>query len=271
MTIRRKKKLQKERGEALMARHKCRQAEKELEELNAFIESLETEKKKLEGCEAEYTRLYKQKLQIMIWEHGPLAERIMELVEDLSNAKTLLKNIQEAITAGEDAKRYLGSAQDNLRKAEMLAVYDMANTRKSGEMLTGIIAGYDKYNHIESAAIDAGIAESAISGFKSRLADIDIKISNMVMSFNPNKRMRHRDIWHDRMMRDWYVQKSIEGSLSSVNISKEDVQEKVTMLKTLEFETQRRLNELKSKLDYIVLGRKPDKEDLSESIKDLLE
>jgi hypothetical protein len=264
------KSLNKERAEALMARLKCRQVEKELKEINECMESLEAERKKLEGCGAEYRRLYKQKLQIMLRKHGPSAERIMELVEDINNAKSFLKEIKEAITAGKNAMRYLRSARHDLEKAESRGIYDMAHGRKNNSLI-GKFVEFEKYGHIENAAIGAGIAQSAINSFKSELADIDIKISNPDMDFKTGKFVRFADIFFDSLAIDWYAQKRIEGSLNQLNMSKEDVQEKVTMLKTLEFETQRRLNELKSKLDHIILDSKPDQEELSESIKKILE
>lgn len=269
------KRLQKERGEALMARLKCRQVEKELDEINRCIESLEAERKKLEDCGEEYRRLYKQKLQIMIRENGPLAERIMELVEDIRNAKVFLNEIKEAAAAGEEALRYLRSAQDDLTKAERLGVMDMANdgfSKGKTNVLTGMVAGYDKYNHIDSAGIEAGIAQSAITGFKSQLAAINMKISNPDINiFKPGRFLRRIDIYHDKLMSGWYVQKQIGGSLNLVNMSKRDVQEKVTILKTLGIETERRMNELKSKLDNVILGLKPDQEKLSENIMYMLD
>ncbi len=269
------KKLKKERGEAVIARFKCRQVEKELEEINACIESLEAERKKLEGCGAEYRRLYKQKLQIMLRKHGPFAERLMELVEDINNAKSFLKEIRDAAAAGKEALRYLSSAQDSLTKAEQLGVFDMANDgfrKGKTNVLTGMIQGYDKYSRIDSAGFEAGIAQSAINGFKSQLAALNMKISNPDINvFKPRRWLRGIDILHDKLMTGWYVQKEIGSSLHSVNISRRDVQEKVTILRTLEIETQRRMKELMSKLDKIILGLKPDQEKLSENIKGILE
>ncbi len=269
------KKLKKERGEALIARFKCRQVEKELEEIIACIESLEAERKKLEGCGEEYRRLYKQKLQVLLRKHGPSAERVMELVEDINNAKSFLKEVRDAAAAGKEAMRYLYSAQDNLTKAEQIGVFDMANDGFSNgktNVMTGMIEGCDKYRRIDSAGFEAGIAQSAIEGFKSQLANINMKISNPDIGVvKPSRWLRVFDVGFDKLMVDWYAQKQIGNSLHSVNISIRDVQEKVTILKTLEIETERRMNELKAKLDNIILGLQPDQEHLSENIKSVLE
>lgn len=264
-------KLQKERGEAAKAKLKCRNAEKELEELSGCIEALEAEMLSLQGCGEEYARLYGQKKQLLLQEHGLLAERIMELTGDINNSKAALKKIKDAVTAGEDARRYLSSAYDNLRKAETLGVFDMAATGNNRNFYVEMMAGVDKYNHIDSAALDSSIAQTALTKFQSELSALDIDICNPDTPLVAGQLMRFSDIFLDTLTMDWYAQKRINSSIRCVSMTKDEVQQKVTMLKTLEFEEQRRLRELQSKLDYIILGLKPGQKTLSGNINGYIE
>lgn len=253
--------IQRERGEALKAKMKCSQAERELRELESCIADLEAEKQRLEGAEANYAQLYEQRRQALLKEHVGEAARVMELTEDINNLKAGLKDISEAISAGENAMRYLTSAHRNLSKAKSWGSYDMAGGKLRSHM--------GKYNHVDSAVIDVGIAQTAIDKFRAELADLDIALGEPLMNVGLTRFERMADMFYDRLITDWYAQTRIEGSLGSVTVTKEDVQNTLNMLKTLEFQDKRRLAELQSKLDAIVLGK--NRKMLSSNVKGYLE
>lgn len=253
--------IQKERAEALKARMKCSQAERELRELETCIADLESEKQRLGGADAQYALLYEQKKQALLKQHGGEAERVMELTEDINNIKVGLKDIREAIAAGENAMRYLTSAHRNLSKAKSWGSYDMAGGKLRSHL--------GKYNHVDSAVIDVGIAQTAIDKFRAELADLDIYIGEPFMNVGLTRFERMADMVYDRLITDWYAQTRIEGSLGSVAFTKDDVQNTLNMLKALELQDRRRLAELQSKLDAIVLGK--NHRMLSSNIKGFLE
>lgn len=256
----REARLQKERGDAVKARQKCSQAEKELRELETCISDLEAEKELLMDANAEYERLYEQKRQMLLKENGSDSERILELTLDISSLKDGLRQIHEAVAAGENAMRYLSSAHRNLTKAKSYGTYDMAG----GKLRSHI----GKYTHVDSAAIDVGIAQTAIDKFREQLAGLNISLNDSGMSVALSPALRATELFYDRLVTDWYAQTRIEGSLGSVTVTREDVQNTLNMLKTLEFQDRRRLTELQSKLDSIVLGK--SRRQLADNIKGYL-
>ena len=249
-------KLKKQRGEAMKARLKRDQTQKRLAELNAHMEALRAEKARILESEAEYKRLYKQKMIELLDTHGELAERIMDLAEAIVTSKIMLKNIREAVAAGEEAVRNIGNAYWQLEKAKSWGTYDMAGTysRGIGGLVTQLRAGMEKHDHIESAAMNVNIAQIAIDRFKSKLSALHIALNGPNAGIETKRFEKFADIFVDGMITDWFTQMRVNNSLHAVTTTKGDIESKLNMLKVLEFEEQRRLAELRASLDAIVLG-----------------
>jgi hypothetical protein len=248
--------LKKERGEAMKARLKRDQAEKQLTELNTDMEGLNAEKERLLGCEEEYRRLYKQKMLELMNSDVALGERMMELAEAVVSSKIMLKNIREAIAAGEEAVRYVGNACWQLEKAKLWGVYDMAgnNSRGLGGVISQMRAGFEKHDHIESAAMNVNIAQISIDRFRSKLSALHIAWGDTGVGIEPSSCEKFADIFVDGLITDWYTQMHVNNSLHTVSMTKGDMENKLNMLKVLEIEEQRRLRDLRSSLDSIVVG-----------------
>jgi len=249
-------KLKKQRAEAMKARLKRDQVQKQLAELNAQMEALGAEKERLTAFDAEYKRLYKQKMLELLEQHGEQAERIMDLAEGIVTSKIMLKNIREAVAAGAEAVRGIGNAYWQLEKAKSYGTYDMAGgySRGVGGMMTQLRAGIEKHNHIESAAMNVNIAQLSIDRFRSKLAAIRIALSGPEVGIETSRLEKFADIFVDGLITDWYTQMRVNSSLHAVVTTKGEMESKLNMLKVLEFEEQRRLGEMRSSLDAIVLG-----------------
>lgn len=233
----------KERSEALAARLKLEQAQKELETLNARIKELQEQRKALDGCEAEYALAYEQKKQMLIDRHGSAAQSILELSEGINSAKANIKEIDEALAAGQEAQSYLDSAVRSLDKAHGWGTYDLLGG--------GFIAGSIKHDHMDAAADAAGYAQIAISNFRTELADVNIQ-ANLDLEFGGFGRFA--DIFFDGLITDWYVQDRIENSQTSVYSAKAQVSNYISRLNLLRIKEQQDLSQRQAELDALILG-----------------
>lgn len=234
--------IRKEREEALAARLKYEQAGRELADINGRITALTAELRALDGCEARYAALFEQKKTRLLNEMGEDSRRIMALAEDIAHTKANLKEIREAMEAGDSALGYLDSALKSLRKAENWGTYDMLGG--------GMISGMVKHDHIDRAADSVSCAQLALNNFRTELADINVRsdISVRIGDF-----ARFADFFFDGLIADWYVQNAIGKSMDSVAAALSDAANARFTLDSLYKADQGRFQQLQTELESLVL------------------
>lgn len=233
----------KERSEALAAKLKLDEAQSELEALRKRIKELQRQREELAGCEEEYARLYELKKQTLLSSHGSAAQSIMELTEAISRAEANIKEIGEALAAGENALYYLDSARASLGKARGWGTYDLLGG--------GFIAGMIKHDHMDEAANAASSAQIALNNFKSELADVHIE-SELNIQFEGFGRFA--DLFFDGLIADWYAQGRIDDSLQSVESAGSEVSIHLSRLKTRKRQEQESILRRQAQLDALIVG-----------------
>jgi hypothetical protein len=208
----RREHIMEEQEEALAARLKYDQAAKELEDVADRIGTLDAEMKTLDGCDERYARLFEEKKQRLTDEHGEAGQQILALSDDMGRAKAKLKEIREAMDAGNCVLAWLDSALESLRKAENWGTYDMLGG--------GLLASSVKHDHIDRAAECVSSAQLALNAFKSEMADTDIRCDIHV---GVGDFARFADFFFDGLIADWHVQGTIEESLESVSAARSEV------------------------------------------------
>lgn len=233
----------KELSEALAAKLKLDQAGKELEALNARINEIQRQREGLAGCEAEYARLYEQKKQALLGSHGSEAQSILELTEGINKAKADIKEICEAIAAGESSLAHLDGARQCLDKAHGWGTYDLLGG--------GLLADIVKHDHIDDATEEVSRAQIALNNFRTELADVRIQypIEVQLSDFS-----RFADFFFDGLIADWYVQNRIEDSLQSVSSAGVQVSAQLSRLNLLKIREQQSLVRQQTELDTLILG-----------------
>lgn len=237
------KRLDKERAEELAARLKLEQAQNEAAETQKRIDELSQERGQLSWCEKEYAMLYEQKIQVLLDAHGSASNRILSLTESINRAAADIKEIAEALAAGEDAAYHFERAKESLGKAENWGVYDM--------LCGGFIATAIKHERIDEAADEAACAQTALNCFRTELADVHVE-SNINIGFTEFSRFA--DFFFDGLIADWYAQGQIEDSLESVTSAAYDVSVQLSRLKKLEAQEQSRIKGMQRELDALIMG-----------------
>ena len=236
--------LDKERREALAAKLQYDQARSDLEYLENKLNGLIRERDGLRDAPEQLEALWTEKAELVKAMGGQTGARLVELDRQLSDVTHQQKEVQEALSAGENAKRLLGQVQDDLDSARGWGTWDMLGG--------GLIATMAKYDRLDSAQSSIRAAQRALSDFRTELADVS---QLQVPSIQIGEFATFADYFFDGIFSDWYVQSSIKTAQEGVS----EVHMKLTAaLRDLEAASQD-LNDQQASL-------KREREDLLDSV-----
>ena len=236
--------LDKERREALAAKLQYDQARSDLEYLENKLNGLIRERDGLRDAPEQLEALWTEKAELVKAMGGQTGARLVELDRQLSDVTHQQKELEEALSAGENAKRLLGQVQDDLDSARSWGTWDMLGG--------GLIATMAKYDRLDSAQSSIRAAQRALSDFRTELADVS---QLQVPSIQIGEFATFADYFFDGIFSDWYVQSSIKTAQEGVS----EVHMKLTAaLRDLEAASQD-LNDQQASL-------KREREDLLDSV-----
>lgn len=198
--------LDKERREALAAKLQYDQARSDLEYLENKLNGLIRERDGLRDAPEQLEALWTEKAELVKTMGGQTGARLVELDRQLSDVTHQQKEVQEALSAGENAKRLLGQVQDDLDSARSWGTWDMLGG--------GLIATMAKYDRLDSAQSSIRAAQRALSDFRTELADVS---QLQVPSIQIGEFATFADYFFDGIFSDWYVQSSIKKAQEGVS------------------------------------------------------
>lgn len=234
--------IEKERQEELAARLKYDNIKKQIEDTRYQISILQAEKKTLEHCESDYNTLFQKKYQMLLQNDSVNAEKISTLEQNINLIKSNIKEIDEAIGAGNLVMEELQSIEDSLDSAEGWGVWDMWG---GGGLVTDMI----KHSHIDEAKASASQVQTLLNRFRTELADI--KISSQI-NIEIEGFTKFADFFFDGLIADWVVQSHIKDSLESVNNVKNEVNYVLSKLQQMKTTNQSNQNQLENELSNLI-------------------
>ena len=198
--------LDKERREALAAKLQYDQARSDLEYLENKLNGLIRERDGLRDAPEQLEALWTEKAELVKTMGGQTGARLVELDRQLSGVTHQQKEVQEALSAGENAKRLLGQVQDDLDSARSWGTWDMLGG--------GLIATMAKHDRLDSAQSSIRAAQRALSDFRTELADVSqLQLPNIQIG----EFATFADYFFDGIFSDWYVQSSIKTAQEGVS------------------------------------------------------
>ena len=198
--------LDKERREALAAKLQYDQARSDLEYLENKLNGLIRERDGLQDAPEQLEALWTEKAELVKAMGGQTGARLVELDRQLSDVTHQQKELEEALSAGENAKRLLGQVQDDLDSARSWGTWDMLGG--------GLIATMAKYDRLDSAQSSIRAAQRALSDFRTELADVSqLQVPNIQIG----EFATFADYFFDGIFSDWYVQSSIKTAQEGVS------------------------------------------------------
>ena len=198
--------LDKERREALAAKLQYDQARSDLEYLENKLNGLIRERDGLRDAPEQLEALWTEKAELVKAMGGQTGARLVELDRQLSDVTHQQKELEEALSAGENARRLLGQVQDDLDSARSWGTWDMLGG--------GLIATMAKHDRLDSAQSSIRAAQRALSDFRTELADVSqLQVPNIQIG----EFATFADYFFDGIFSDWYVQSSIKTAQEGVS------------------------------------------------------
>ncbi len=205
LTGKKEDKLDKERKEFLAAKMQYDECVLAIKELENEIEKCNKELMNYSGVRKEYEEAIRKKQDILINEDTDRGRKLRDLLDKLNELKLDIKEVQEAINAGDKASSALLEMRAPLDSAKGWGVWDMLG----GGFFTDLM----KHSKIDDANRLSYDVQHYLKIFQKELRDVnqftDIEVN--IGSF-----AKFADFFFDGLFADWFVQSKINDSISSV-------------------------------------------------------
>ncbi|NBI27490.1 hypothetical protein [Chengkuizengella marina] len=199
------KKLQKEKEEYLAAKLKYDESYETVSDVKQEKIELQKLLRNYKDVEAEYESILKLKKQLILQSEDENTKKLIHLTEAKSELQEDLRELEEAIHAGNNAKNNLNTMIEALRSAKNWGTYDMIGG--------GLISTAAKHSKIDKANQYAHQVQKSLRLFKNELLDVkmDHHLNLQIHSFE-----KFADYFFDGLIFDWIVQSKINNSLNNV-------------------------------------------------------
>lgn len=235
--------LTKERQEAYAARVKYDAAAAELEGVDADIRRYQSERIALHGCEYRYETALRQKADAVKSAGGEQGEQLLRLEEHIARLDHQIKELGEAISAGNTARSTADQVLNQLSSAESWGTWDLLGG--------GLVADVVKHSHLDEAQSAIQRLQSQLRRFKTELADVTIHADVQV---NVDGFLRFADYFFDGLFADWAVLDRIGQSTTQVQSTRHQIERVLSRLNDMTAAAQQEQARLRQQLDELVLA-----------------
>jgi hypothetical protein len=198
-------KLNKEQQEAFAAKLKYDAVARELDDCWTRINELQGEQASLSDCAGQFDRVFAE-LQELLRADPAYAGRICELERQRGLAAGQIKELDEAISAGNAAMGHIEAVESSLGSAEGWGTWDLLGG--------GLISDMAKHSKLDEAQAAAEDLQVSLSRFHTELADV--RIDAHMQAVNVDGFLRFADYFFDGLIADWSVLSRIHASQESV-------------------------------------------------------
>jgi hypothetical protein len=233
--------IEKERQEYLLAEMKTRQIEKVVNALNQDADRLNYELGSLENVEEEFEIVLQKKEDYLLKNNQDAARGIMDASEEIATKLSMIREIEEALSAGHSVLTGLNQVVDNLQQARNWGTWDMLG----GGMISSIV----KHDRIDEARNSVEHVQVELLRFQRELADVhhtsELKVELTSLE-------RFADLFLDGLIIDWVVQSKINQSLEEAVQMRLQVKNIVDTLLARKKTALKQLEELRNKKTGLV-------------------
>lgn len=248
MIGKKEERLDKEREEAYAAKVKYDVAARELSAIEEDILRSEAEINRLKGSEQQYERMLRDKAEEIKNTGSDEAEEIFQAEERIAYIENQLKEINEALVAGEKALSITNCVLSNLDSAEGWGTWDLLGG--------GMISGMAKHSHLDEAQKLVEDLQVQLRRFKTELTDvtIDADIQVSIDGF-----LHFADYFFDGLFADWAVLDKINQSQTKVKDTKVQIERVLYHLKSISSSSRAEMESEKVRRNELVLRTVIDK------------
>lgn len=144
----------------------------EHERLQLEIQNLQREQSLYHACQRNYDQLFQDRLNELVSNNSPnpkAKELLLGLQNDVDTTIAQIKELEEAIRAGERVNASLNQACDHLKSASSWGTFDIVGG--------GLITDIAKHSKIDDARSSLAKAQRELRAFRTELADVSMNIS----------------------------------------------------------------------------------------------
>lgn len=234
--------LDQERAEAAQAAVRHDMVCRELASVQADLESAQAELASLAGCEERYRAALEEKTRQLQDAGGPMGERLRELEARTRGLAGQLRELREALEAGETARATADRIRSSLDSAEGWGTWDLLG----GGLLTDLA----KHDHLDEAQRQVETPPGpAGAGFRTELADVEIQAD---MQVGIDGFLRFADFFFDGLFADWAVLDHIHDAQQQVEGTRDQIDSVLIRLRTMEQDTVRELAEVEAERERLL-------------------
>ena len=195
--------LEMERQQALTAALQLEAAKQELQNTKKALIQVGADLANYQHAEDDYKKLMAVKESALL--NAPLLSRELGMMDDgIDDQKLLVKELQEALTAGKLVLASLADASNSLERAENWGKWDLWGGG-------GIISTHAKHGHVDDAKRFIHQANHQILNFRDELTDLN---RSFHIEIDISDTLKMADYWFDGLIADWIVQGRINNSQS---------------------------------------------------------
>jgi len=213
--------IQKERQELLMVEMQTRSTKHLIDSLQAEVNHLQDQISQLKNIEDDYQRAFKQKEQYLINQNPKIAGEIVENSNRLAQIRLQIKEMEEAIKAGQSVQEGLEQMLESLNSASNWGTWDMLGG--------GLISTVIKHDHMDTARDASDRVKTQLVTFQRELADLS-QFEDLTIEVEPLERFA--DLWLDSLLFDWMVQSKIIRSREHAQSAFHQVEKVLQTLET---------------------------------------
>lgn len=241
---RKEEKLEKEQREAKAARLSYQAVVRELADCRSRMDALIQEREDLalysDRCDA-----LREQIRAELRSDPATAEQLCALEQKLGENQAQLREINEAISVGEEAMAQIEGIESRLSSAENWGTFDLF----AGG---GLISAMAKHSALDEAQAVAEGLQVLLGRFRTELADVHL--DSQMGQLNIDGFARFADWFFDGLIVDWAVLSRIHNSQASVHRVKEQVKGVMDHLAALRSLREERQCELEDALERAVVG-----------------
>lgn len=237
----REQQLEKERQELLSAQLVYQQTKHQVDFLEQERDYLTQQLKTLKDVDSEYESLLSEKEQLLRQSNKPVASELVAFSEPIANLNSEVKEINEAITAGNDVISGLEQVIEALGSAAGWGTWDMLGG--------GLISTAVKHSRIDDAKWYINEVQAKMSQFKRELADVR---KNVELQLEVGGLETFADFFFDSLIVDWIVQSKIVDSLEQSKQAKNVIAQAVEELENQKKNAQEKIDDLQEKRAQLI-------------------
>lgn len=236
-------KIEKEKQEFIAAQLKYDHHKQSVSEFEKELEEIKEALKPFENLDRDYQSMIKAKMNFIMQRNDANTDKLMILTERVTDLQHDIKELEEAIEAGDKAEETLEKMKKSLNSAENLGVWDMLGG--------GLLVTAAKHSNINDAKELAYEVQHSLEKFQHELKDIKTKTK---IELNFSSFGTFADYFFDGLIADWFVQSKISNSLKEVTEVNEQITQLLSTLQRRMIQTEEAYEKTKQEINALIEG-----------------